>query len=196
MKIPRIFFFIISLILGKNSISQNEQLTMPMKDGEVLYEFIVNVDSNYLGKDIFNKIKSWFVESFKDSKNVLEIEDLENGKLTGKGIFNIEPKILNSPATDCYFIINVDVKNSKYRLQIYDMYFERLGGNMTGDIRKAVTEIYNGIKNGIPAYKIFMDSKKNALRNQTLFLKNVDEKVNAIAKSLNKYILEKENNDW
>lgn len=196
MKMFRIFIFIVSLTFTKSSISQSEQLSLPVKDGEVFYEFIVNIDSNILKKDIYNKAKLWFVESFKDSKNVLEIQDLENGKLTGKGVFNIEPKILNSPATDCYFLINVDVKDGKYRLQIYNMYFERLGGNVTGDIKKTVTEIYDGIKTGTPAYKIFMDSKKNALRTQAQFLQNINEKITTIGKSLNKYILEKGNNDW
>lgn len=121
MKSLAIFFLLVALI--KNCEAQNE---MPSKEGKVLYELI---DSSIIApsNELFNRAKIWFGNAFRDSKEVIQIEDKENGLLMGKGNFNFEQSLVPFLIK---FSIRVSVKDNKYRVQFYDItYREGTRGN-------------------------------------------------------------------
>jgi hypothetical protein len=73
----------------------------------------VQVDS-VSKKDLFNRAKSWFGETYKNSKEVLQIQDIENGELLGKAIFNY------SSNEYVRYTIKILIKDGKYKCEIYE----------------------------------------------------------------------------
>ena len=96
-------------------------LKLPIKEGRLVYEGIINTPSKSK-MDLYNNAKQWFVDYFKSSKDVIQNEDKEQGRITGKGIIFIYLKSFG--ITHSYndkITIQIDVKDDKYRYRIYDM---------------------------------------------------------------------------
>ncbi|HNW89863.1 MAG TPA: DUF4468 domain-containing protein [Bacteroidales bacterium] len=75
---------------------------------------VVTIDS--ISKNaLYSAAQSWFAESFKDSKNVLEISDKEAGKLFGKG-----KAALGNLHGNLNFNITIIVKENKYKYTFSD----------------------------------------------------------------------------
>lgn len=76
------------LLLTISSFGQDQKLLdiLPMKDGKVVYTGIIQVDSTDKSK-LYNKVKKWFVEQYKSAKDVIQLDDKENGEVIGKGYF-------------------------------------------------------------------------------------------------------------
>lgn len=106
----------------------------------VNYSEVVKVDS-VPAKVLFERARAWFVARFKDSKNVLEVNDKESGELTGKGqiaatetsnkIITVFPKtkkdtfqhiksseLETRPYGTIGFTISIYVKDGRYRIVI------------------------------------------------------------------------------
>lgn len=76
------------------------------------------------GKDraaLFNLSRTWFVNTFRDSKAVLEIQDKEAGQLFGKGVvMGVVPLTLGGGAR---VSISIDVKDERYRTTMEPLNF-------------------------------------------------------------------------
>jgi len=73
----------------------------------------VQVDSTSK-KQLFNKAKRWFADTYKNSKEVLQIEDSATGEILGKAIF------LYYSQNYISYTINILVRDGKYKCDIYD----------------------------------------------------------------------------
>jgi hypothetical protein len=104
--------------------------TIPRKEGKIFYDQVVLCDS--LKKDdLFIRIRQWFVENFTESKAVLEVNDITNGLLTGKGTYKYSMiNGLNMHSGYTLFVINVAVKDGKFRYQLYDFTAENRNQSM------------------------------------------------------------------
>jgi hypothetical protein len=93
---------------------------LPTKDGHVFYE---SIDTLTLTKDqLYTKAKLWIANTFKDSKSVIEIDDKENGQIVGKGNFVVNYTYALTPSTCRFnFTVRIDLKDNKYRLQLYNI---------------------------------------------------------------------------
>lgn len=91
------------------------------KDNKIFYDEVNTTEPSLTKDQIFIKIRQWFVENFMESKNVLEVNDIQNGLLTGKGTYKYS-KIngLNVHSGYVMFVMNVAVKDGKFRYQLYD----------------------------------------------------------------------------
>lgn len=99
------------------SYSQGE---LPAKDGKVVFE---SVDSSITAtaNELYSRSKLWLADAFRDSKEVIQLDDKENGTIMGKGNF----EFVQSLATyTCYFSFKINTKDNKYRIQFYDIYTE------------------------------------------------------------------------
>lgn len=95
--------------------------SIPTKDDKILYDEIVTTDSTQTKEQLFIRIRQWFVENFTDSKNVLEVNDKDNGLLTGKGTYKYAMlNGLNTHEGYTTFVINAAVKDGKFRYQLYN----------------------------------------------------------------------------
>jgi hypothetical protein len=99
------------------SFCQNE---LPAKDGIVLYEII---DSSITASksQLYDRAKIWFTNAFKDSKEVIQLDDKESGTIIGKGLFRFKPGL--TPYI-CNFSARIDCKDNRYRFQVYNILIE------------------------------------------------------------------------
>ena len=99
--------------------------TIPTKDGKIFYDRIVYLDSSKRQADIYNDIRLWFVENFGSGKAVIQVDDIANGKLIAKGLYLYSFVTgINRHSGYTNFIINVIVKDGKFRYQVYQFQSE------------------------------------------------------------------------
>lgn len=103
---------LLSVIFINKASAQNE---LPVKDGKVVYELI---DSSARGsaKELNEKAKMWFANAFRDSKEVLQFQS--DNSIIGKGSFSFDQAMVPFRV---WFSVKVDSKDSKYRVQFYDI---------------------------------------------------------------------------
>lgn len=96
-------------------------LNVPVLNGHVVYQGVIDVPG--MSKEgLYQNSRQWFVDYFKSSKDVIQNEDKDQGRIVGKGIILIPWKtMMGSGEYNCRITIQVDVKDNKYRYKIYDM---------------------------------------------------------------------------
>jgi len=107
------------IAISVNGFGQTE---LPLKEGKVFYE---SIDSTPLNKaEAFMKAKAWFVNTFNSGKDVLQIDDKDGGIIMGKGYTQKSVgNFMTGPLEqDIYYVINITVKDNKYRIQLYNIY--------------------------------------------------------------------------
>lgn len=106
----------LAILIANQTLAQ-----LPTKDGHVFYEMI---DTTSLSKEAaYSKAKLWLVNSFKNAKSVIQIDDKETGQIVGHGSFPFKAKFGPTPTKcECFFTVKIDVKDSKYRIQFYSIY--------------------------------------------------------------------------
>lgn len=95
-------------------------LNLPMKEGKIVFENVIEIP-NKSKMDLYNNAKQWFVDYFRSSKDVIQNEDKDQGRIIGKGIIFIKLKALVTQTYDDKITIQIDCKDGKYRYRIYDM---------------------------------------------------------------------------
>ena len=71
--------------------------------------------------DLFAAARSWFVDTFKDSKNVIEVNDESRGEITAKGLFEFKAPALfayNSINGTISYRVTILVKEGKVKIEI------------------------------------------------------------------------------
>lgn len=87
---------------------------------------VIHVDSAS-GSQLFDRARQWFNTAFKDSGEVLNIQDKESGELAGKGVLKYNSRIFSgSNATTGWvsFTVQVLVKDGRYRYDITNFIHE------------------------------------------------------------------------
>lgn len=158
------------------------------QDTVISYSEIVTVDSASKN-DLFIKARQWVNETFKSSKDVLQINDKETGELSGKGIMPVivHMKYLGDRTYtfEANFAINIWVKDGRYKYEFknFNVYFpdshdESLGILTSSEecptkfgfnSQKKTNEIWQSAKKGtdyqakiiIASLKVAMQKKKS-----------------------------------
>jgi hypothetical protein len=119
----RLLFISLFIMVSLSSYAQKDTvgLNIPIKEGKIVYEGIIETP-NKTKIDLYNNAKQWFVDYFKSSKDVIQNEDKDQGRIIGKGIIFIYWKALGMKGSyNDKITIQIDVKDGKYRYRIYDM---------------------------------------------------------------------------
>lgn len=114
------------LLLAFTAIGSFCYAQFPSKDGLTIYvDTVVKVDSISKSK-LFTAAKLWTAEYFKSSKAVVELSDADAGVIYGDGNANIYiPSWTGTPfATRCYFSFKIQVKDGRYKLELFDFYYK------------------------------------------------------------------------
>lgn len=103
--------------------------TLGLKSGKIEY---VRIDSLIKGskEDLYLRSKSWLVHYFKSANAVIQMDDKENGKLMGKGVFMFPVKSVLGITLDhdpIHYTIQINTKENKTRIIVNDFIHE--GGN-------------------------------------------------------------------
>lgn len=75
--------------------------------------------------------KRWFVDTFKDAKEVIQLEDAATNTIVGKGSFKYKPTINNSSqgrVGSMQFSVEVGCKDGRYRVRFYDFTHVAISG--------------------------------------------------------------------
>jgi len=116
MKKMLLCFVVISFsLLGSSNVccEEIEKLT---------FSEVVNVDG-VSAEDLYMRARAWFVESFTDSKNVIELDDKKEGIIVGKGTTAYEPNVFASSGCTrgrIVFTVKVMVKDGRYKYEFFN----------------------------------------------------------------------------
>lgn len=174
-----------------------ETLVIPLKNQQIFYQEVVEVYGNK--QEIYLKARKWFVDHFKNAKSVLQIEDKDEGVLTGKALHSYKfDSGVNSSNVSIYFTLNVEIKDGRYRIQFYDMYGTDTKTNNLLDGLHALNSGVNGRYynpnnaktdfniNYTDAYLKFLNGKSK--KYNTKLLKGMDDQVKWLFESFAKAV--------
>lgn len=97
--------------------------------GQQSYEFvnIIELDESRSTQETHKAAKRWIMDAFRDAKDVIQMEDIENNTVVGRGSFRFKTKIffaMYARAGNMYFSIEVTVKEGRARVRMYDFRHE------------------------------------------------------------------------
>lgn len=98
----------------------------------VVFAEVIKLDSSITKEELFKRARMWFAESFKSSKDVLQISDKESGELVGKPMFTYYSQYFTgSGATKgkVSYTVKVFVKQGRYKYEIGDFMHEAYRSN-------------------------------------------------------------------
>lgn len=95
---------------------------------ELKYEEVVQVDTTATKKELYNRARAWFADNFKDEGEVMTIQDVENGEISGNGNFRYDTRKIYF-GVFCVvgminFKVNIYVKDGRYKYIIHDLVHE------------------------------------------------------------------------
>src|ERR1035437_1354156 len=121
--------FLLILFTPFFTYAQQDTVILPLKNGNIIYEKIVS--DSLSKKENYDNSKRAFVNIFKSAKDVIQMDDKENGEIIGKGITTYHWRIffkdkqlqnkLDSFSQAIKFTIDVISKDNKYRVKISDI---------------------------------------------------------------------------
>lgn len=132
MKLIRLFIVMISFSF--NAYSQ---------DTLISYREVVVVDSTAKA-DLYNRAKLWIVNSFKDSKSVIQLDNAD--QIISKGNFGsfYNYRIMGSDRKifgHVDFTLSITFKDGKYKAEMYDLSF--ISDESSGSSFKTITSAKN-----------------------------------------------------
>lgn len=65
--------------------------------------------------DLHRKAQGWIIDKFGDAKQVIRLDDMDSGELTGQGGIVLENK------DSCTFLIKISSRDRQYEGEIYDI---------------------------------------------------------------------------
>ena len=118
----KIFILIIALFISLE-ISAQERLLgiLPLKEGKVTYSDVVQLQG--VSKDeMYRRVKLWFIESYNSSKDVIQLDDKENGEIIGKGCFRAKWnfRFYTALSMNVWKTIKIQVDNDCLKYEITD----------------------------------------------------------------------------
>lgn len=144
---------------------------MPAVNESIFYSGVVNVDSASK-VDLYNRGKRFFVDSYKSAKDVIQLDDKENGEIDGKGFFKTSWEFSGFAGptnVSIYETVKLFVKDGKYKYEISNftiavegqnpMSLEAFLADRPANKKKFIPNADNGVVTLIEALKIYMNKK-------------------------------------
>ena len=152
----KFFCFLILTLLSITCFAQKEVTndsikaiykSIPKVDGNYEYSEVVVLDSTYRKDILYRNAKLFFTDIFKSSKDVIQYDDKEEGKIIAKGVLSTSGKQGNFLVTsydtwNLHFSLEIFCKDGKYRYRIYDfsIYAEReVAGTQTSNYSSTIS---------------------------------------------------------
>ena len=104
-----------------------QEIKLPTdSSGKVIYSEVINLDSNLSANELFKRAKSWFVQTYNSSKEVIQDADQETHTITGKALMIAHMTVMG--ATNNWghvkYFISITCKDGRYRIIISDFFHE------------------------------------------------------------------------
>jgi hypothetical protein len=93
---------------------------------------VVKVDSTRTAVYLYRTAERWFVDTFKDAQEVIQLRDTTSHILVGKGMGQAtmiweKPTFVAVPILFSY-TVEVEAKDGRYRVKVYNMIYQPAGG--------------------------------------------------------------------
>lgn len=119
----KLSLFLTLAFISNFLLSQEKLLdVLPVQGGKVTYIEVIQVDS--VTKDqLFERAKRWFVDTYKSSQDVIQLEDKENGEIIGKGVLSSswQSTAISLQPVDIWHTVTIQAKDNRYRYIITDL---------------------------------------------------------------------------
>ena len=89
-------------------------------------EVILEVDSTTPASTLQAAARKWFVDTFKDAKEVIQMDDEATNTIVGKGLSKPDPNF------GLHYTIEVASKKGRARIRLYNVHHEGIGGITVG----------------------------------------------------------------
>ena len=118
----------------KGEINPARLVAIPIdNEGSIYYEGVVKVDSLVKKQDIYRAVREWFVSNYVSGKDVLQLDDKEEGKMLGKGIHKYQfVNGINISEVALTFVLSIEARDGKYRYKMYKFIGENKNTSMLG----------------------------------------------------------------
>lgn len=111
----------VCLFIGMFSAYSQDKLydVMPLKEGKIIYEGVVSVDSTKQS-ELQRAAKKWFIDTYKSSKDVIGLD--EPDEIMGKGVIKTthQAGFMTMYQIDVQHTVDLQFKDGKYRYSITD----------------------------------------------------------------------------
>ena len=118
----KIYILCMVLFISNGILAQDKLLgILPLRDGKVTYTDVIQLQG--VSKDeMYKRAKHWFVDTFNSGKDVIQLDDKENGEVIGKGCFKALWLInfYSSQSVNVWKTIIIQIKDNRYRYEITD----------------------------------------------------------------------------
>ncbi len=118
---------------------------------------VIKVDSTLTAKILHSNAKIWFTSVYKDPREVVILDDVDNGVLIGRGAFVYNSKIfMGGTGRSGWITYNVKIqsKDGRYKYEFYD--FSHQGKNLSFGVIQNVDKFpeLSGLYGGSEEYKL------------------------------------------
>lgn len=113
------------------------QVELNEVDGRVEYQEVIEIPEAS-AKDLYAKARLWFADTYKDSKEVLELDDPTSGVLVGTGWSTFFYTV------QLHITTKIEVKDGRYRYTIYNMQVKNPATSVSARYEDTVANYYSG----------------------------------------------------
>lgn len=183
-----IFYFCLTLY-SFQSFAQSEFL---------FYEGVIQVDSTIKKNELFINGRKWISDNFKDSKEVITIQDKETGELSGNGAIKFDCHNRKGWFTTSGYVtfkLNIQVKDGKYKYYFFDFEHHGTQGRNGPPVNLGKLNYSDSYPNSAPP--IGYGYSKKWVNEVWVELKfQVQQKMENLLQSLENYMNSKNTNEW
>ena len=181
----KLFFIIFVLLISNEVLAQDKLLgILPLKDGKVAYSDVIQLQG--VSKDeLYKRAKHWFINTYHSSKDVIQLDDKENGEVIGLGCFKAlwMVRFYTSQYVNVWKIIKIQIKDDRFRYEISDF---RMRNYYLSPQNTSITDV------GIP----LEDWNKGHDSSNKRFYPQINSQIIALINSLEKAMKYKMDDSW
>lgn len=114
-------FLFTTIVFGQK---ETPKLPIDSNTSKITYSEVVTVDSLTSKQELYSRAREWFAKTYNSSKDVVQMEDKESGKIIGKAITQVYYKMLGMDHEHGHinYTITIAVKDGKYKYEITDLH--------------------------------------------------------------------------
>jgi hypothetical protein len=188
----KFFILLFALACSCPALAQKTKVKMevstatefPVKEDKLYYEGVVDLPATSKQLDLYKTGRTWFVDTYVDAKEVLQLDDKAEGKMMGKGFYKYSfLNGINISQVLMRFTLALDVKDGKYRYRMYNFVGDNVNTSLLGGANATQLRVldYN---------QCYVDYKAGTRTKYNLkVLQGMDTQVQLIVASLNKAML-------
>lgn len=160
------------------------KVMLPMKDGLIFYESIIDSLEGQNKDDLFSKSVKWMADSFVDSKEVIQIKDKEAGSIVGSGTIDYVTKGFLGGKERMSFMVEITVKDFKSRMRLYQFKYKTFGSAGYGSAVSSSDSDYYPVDKPYQSYL----AEKTFPRENKKYYVLIDETIQGIISSYKTFL--------